>query len=286
MYQAPQAAYDQFDKALVIYEGRQIYFGPASRAKQYFLNLGYACPDRKTTADFLTSMAFPAERTPRPGCTPPRTAEEFEKAWKASAEYAALREEMAEYRRQHPIDGADADKYRQLKRAHQAKGQRLGSPYTLTYGQQVRLCMWRGWRRFWADPWLNVYIVVGNTVMALIVSSLYYNMQPDTASFYGRAVVVFMAILFNCFSCALEVMTLYAQRPMVEKHARYAFYHPSAESYSSILVDMPVKVLTALSFNLVIYFMTNLNRTPGNFFFYLLTIFAVILAMSGIFRFL
>ena len=70
MYQAPQSAYDLFDKATVIYEGRQIYFGPVSRAKDYFVNLGFECPARQTTPDFLTSMAFPAERIPRPDCNP------------------------------------------------------------------------------------------------------------------------------------------------------------------------------------------------------------------------
>jgi ATP-binding cassette subfamily G (WHITE) protein 2 (PDR) len=40
IYQAPQAAYDLFDKALVLYEGRQIYFGKCNEAKQFFVNMG------------------------------------------------------------------------------------------------------------------------------------------------------------------------------------------------------------------------------------------------------
>jgi hypothetical protein len=275
-----------FDKALVIYEGRQIYFGPASRAKEYFVKLGYECPPRQTTPDFLTSMAFPAERTPRAGCSPPRTADEFAAAWRQSPEYETLQLEIDEYKMQHPVGGPDALTYRKLKKAHQAKGQRLNSPYTLTYSQQVQLCMWRGWRRFRADPALPIVTMVANMIMALIISSMFYNMDQTTASFYGRAVVLFMAIMFNAFAAILEVMTLYAQRPIVEKHARYAFHRPSAEAYASVLVDLPVKIATAVSFNLVLYFMTNLNRHPGNFFFYLLVVFLIILAMSGIFRFM
>jgi hypothetical protein len=286
MYQAPQSAYDLLDKALVIYEGRQIYFGPATRAKDYFIRLGFECPSRQTTPDFLTSMAFSAERIPRPGCNPPRTADEFAAAWRRSPEYEALQLEIEDYKAQHLIDGPDALRYRQLKKAHQAKGQRLNSPYTLTYSQQVQLCMWRGWRRFWADPGPSIWVMIGNVIMALIMSSLFYNMDQTTASFHGRAVVLFMAILFNAFASILEVMTLYAQRPIVEKQARYAFYHPSAESYASVLVDLPMKITGAISFNLVFYFMTNLNRHPGNFFFYLLVVFLIVLAMSGVFRFM
>ncbi|KJZ71808.1 hypothetical protein HIM_08828 [Hirsutella minnesotensis 3608] len=286
MYQAPQTAYDLFDKVLLIYEGRQIYFGPAAQAKDYFVRLGFECPPRQTTPDFLTSMTFPAERIPRCGSHPPRTSDEFASAWQNSPEYKALRADMEEYKRQHPIDGPDADTFRRLKKAQQASGQRLNSPYSLTYGQQVQLCAWRGWARFWADPGPSLWVMVGNIIMALIMSSLFYNMQQDTNSFYGRAVILFMAILFNSFSSILEVLTLYAQRPIVEKHTRYAFHHPSAESYASVLVDFPMKITGTISFNLVFYFMTNLHRQPGNFFFYLLVVFLIVLAMSGVFRFI
>ena len=286
MYQAPQTAYDLFDKATVLYQGHQIYFGPASQAKAYFERLGFECPPRQTTPDFLTSMTFPSERIPRPGCTPPRTPEEFAAAWRLSLEYKALQAEITEYKTQHPIDGPDAKVYRQRKKSQQAKGQRVKSPYTLTYMQQVQICMWRAWRRFLADPGPTIVVMLGNLVLAFIMSSLFYNMQETTDSFYGREVVLFMAVLFNAFASVLEVMTLYAQRPIVEKQARYAFYHPSAESYASVLMDLPVKVLGCISFNLVFYFMTNLDRHPGNFFFYLLVVFFIVLSMSGIFRFM
>lgn len=231
-------------------------------------------------------MTFPAQRVRRVGCNPPRTREEFVAAWERSSEYKALQAEIEEYKAQNPIDGPKAESFRQLKRANQSSGQRVNSPYTLTYAKQVKLCMWRGLARFRADPWPAIWVMIGNTIMALIMSSLFYNMGMTTVTFYGRSVVLFMAILFNAFSSILEVMTLYAQRPIVEKQSRYAFYHPSAESYASVLVDMPMKVTSTISFNLVFYFMTNLNRTPGNFFFYLLVVFLIVLAMSGVFRFM
>ncbi|KIW15896.1 hypothetical protein PV08_05946 [Exophiala spinifera] len=284
MYQAPQTAYEQFDKVTVLYEGRQIYFGPAPKAKEYFENLGFECPARRTTPDFLTSMTFSAERIIRPGCNPPRTAEEFAAAWKNSSEYQALQVDIREYRKQHPIGGPDAEKFRQLKKHHQASTQRLKSPYTLTYSQQVQLCIRRGFQRLRADPSLTLAMGIGNVVMALIISSLYYNLRMDTDSFYGRAVVLFIAILFNAFASMLEILTLYAQRSVVEKQSRYAFYHPSAESYASVLVDLPAKIVNCISFNIVFYFMTNLNRAPGPFFFYLLVSFLTVMAMSGVFR--
>lgn len=207
IYQAPQAAYALFDKTLVIYEGRQIYFGPAADAKQYFVNLGYECPARQTTPDFLTSMTSPVERRARPGWESrvPRTPDDFAAAWKASREHKVLNAEIEQYKVQYPINGPDAEAFRASKRAHQAKGQRKSSPFTLSYLQQIRLCLWRGWLRLSRDPSLVIGALIGNLVSALIVSSVFYNLTQNTSSFFQRGVLLFFACLINAFGSALEV---------------------------------------------------------------------------------
>ena len=60
IYQASQAIYDLFDRAVVLYEGREIYYGPASTAKAYFETMGWYCMPRQTTGDFLTSITNPS----------------------------------------------------------------------------------------------------------------------------------------------------------------------------------------------------------------------------------
>lgn len=57
-----------------------------------------------------------------------------------------------------------------------------------------------------------------------------------------------------------------------------------AEALSSMLCDLPAKILVAISFNLTLYFMSNLRREPGPFFVFLLFSFVSILTMSSIFR--
>jgi ATP-binding cassette subfamily G (WHITE) protein 2 (PDR) len=51
IYQASQAIYDLFDRVIVLYEGREIFFGPTSMAKAYFEEMGWLCPARQTTGD-------------------------------------------------------------------------------------------------------------------------------------------------------------------------------------------------------------------------------------------
>ena len=288
IYQAPQSAYDLFDKAAVLYEGRQIFFGRADEAKQYFIDLGFECPPRQTTPDFLTSMTSSIERIERPEfkgkC--PRTPDEFAEAWKNSANYQKLQTEIEEYKTQHPIGGPDAQTFRAHKQAQQAKGQRKKSPFTLSYIQQVQLCLWRGWKRLTGDPSFTIGALIGNFAISLIIGSVFYNLQDVSSSFFQRGALLFFACLMNAFASALEILTLYSQRPIVEKHSRYALYHPSAEAVSSMLCDLPYKITNTIIFNLSIYFMTNLKREPGAFFFFLLISFFTVLVMSMVFRFI
>ncbi|KAL9123282.1 MAG: hypothetical protein Q9187_000154 [Circinaria calcarea] len=303
IYQAPQSAYDVssstpsgtcsrlivveiFDKVVVLYEGRQIYFGRTEDAKKYFLDMGFLCPNRKTTPDFLTSLTSDEERIVKTGFENkvPRSPDEFAAAWKKSSTYAQLKKDITAYETQFPIGGESVGQFLTSRRAQQSRGQRAKSPYTLSIGKQIGLCVSRGFDRLRGDMSLALSGLIGNTVMALIIGSVFYNLQPDTNSFYSRGALLFFAVLLNAFSSALEILTLYAQRPIVEKHSRYALYHPFAEAVASMLCDLPYKFTNAILFNVTLYFLTNLRRTPGAFFTFFLFSIVTTLAMSMIFR--
>lgn len=286
IYQAPQSAYDQFDKAIVLYEGRQIYFGRTGDARAYFENLGFECPSRQTTADFLTSMTSAQERVVKAGFESkvPRTPDEFAAAWKNSPERKQLLVDIDEYDKKFPFEGEAYQQFVDSRKAQKAKSQRLKSPYTLSYKQQVELCLWRGFRRLVGDPEVTYTQLFGNFAMALILGSVFYNLPMTSESFFQRGAVLFFAVLINAFGSALEILTLYAQRPIVEKHARYALYHPSAEAFASMLTDIPYKIANAIFFNITLYFMVNLRREPGAFFFFLFISFIATLTMSMLFR--
>ena len=67
IYQAGENIYKLYDKVTVIYSGKQVYFGSADRAKTYFEKMGYHCPARQTTAEFLTAVTDPNGRFVKPG---------------------------------------------------------------------------------------------------------------------------------------------------------------------------------------------------------------------------
>lgn len=98
-----------FDKVTLLYEGRQIYFGPIESAASYFISLGFVRPERATTADFLTSMTNPSERLVADGYASraPRTSDDFVRAWKQSKEAVALLAEIKAFTSAKHTDDTD-----------------------------------------------------------------------------------------------------------------------------------------------------------------------------------
>ena len=226
IYQASQSIYDVFDKVVVLYEGRQIYFGRANAAKSFFVNLGFHCPERATTGDFLTSLTNPAERLVREGFEHrvPRTPDEFAEVWRRSEDRARLLREIEAFEREFPVGGESLAKFQHSRSAQQAKRQyvmiliprnpsrlsltyarRAKSPYTISVPMQVKLCVERGFERLRGDMSLSLSSLIGNSIMALIIGSVFFNLKDDTGSFYSRGALLFFAILLNAFSSALEV---------------------------------------------------------------------------------
>lgn len=285
IYQCSQDAYDLFDKVVLMYQGYQIYFGSAKKAKQYFIDMGYECPQRQTTADFLTSLTNPAERIVRQGFEGkvPQTPQEFYEYWKKSPEGQQIVADVDQYLTEH----SSAAEKEAIKEAHQARQSdhlKPASPYTVSFFMQVRYIAHRNILRIKGNPSIHLFQIFGNIGMSFILSSIFYNLPTATSSFYHRTAALFFAVLFNAFSCLLEIFSLYEARSIVEKHKKYALYHPAADAFASIVTELPTKFIIAIGFNLVYYFMVNFRRTPGNFFFYLLINFSATLAMSHIFR--
>jgi ATP-binding cassette, subfamily G (WHITE), member 2, PDR len=286
IYQASQSIYDIFDKAIVLYEGRQIYFGPADTAKAYFENMGWSCPARQTTGDFLTSVTNPQERRVRDGFENkvPRTAGDFEKYWLESENYKICLQDIAEAEKENPIGGGALDLFRESKRQAQAKHVRPKSPYTISIPMQIKLCTIRAYQRLWNDKTSTLTTIIGQIVMALIIGSIFYGTPQSTGAFFAKGSVLFFAVLLNALIAITEINGLYDQRPIVEKHVSFAFYHPFAEALAGIVSDIPVKFLIATCFNIILYFLSGLRYEAGPFFLYFLFNFVAILTMSAIFR--
>ncbi|KAB8235266.1 ABC-2 type transporter-domain-containing protein [Aspergillus alliaceus] len=285
-YQASQSMYELFEKVVVLYEGYEIYFGPTDGAVKYFQRMGWERPEKQVSPDFLTAITNPAERKARPGMEEkvPRTPKEFSDYWKRSPEYQQLRNDIGKYVQEHPPNSEGAQILRHTHEEKQARHTRTDSPYLLSIPMQIRLCVRRAYQRLRNDLPTAMSTVIVQTVLSLIIGSVFYNSPNTSNAFFQKGAVLYFAVLMNALITIGEIMQLYSQRSIVEKQAAYAFVHPFTEALAGILVDLPIKMLRCSVFCIILYFLANLRREPSQFFIFYMFLLCAVLTMSGMFR--
>lgn len=287
LYQAGEGIYNVMDKVLVIDDGRQVFMGPASEAKQYFIDLGFECPSRQTTADFLTAVTDPVERRFRPGWEDrtPKTPEELEKAFKASVHYQRLLEDMAAYEKHiQETDFADAKQFEGAVQESKSKHVSKSSSYTVSFPRQVIACTKREFWLILGDTttlWTKVFIIVSN---GLIVGSLFYGESLNTSGAFSRGGALFFSILFLGWLQLTELMKAVGGRAVVARHKEYAFYRPSAVSIARVITDLPVIAIQVIIFGIIMYFMTELDVTASKFFIWLLFVYTNTILLTALYR--
>lgn len=102
LYQAGEGIYNQFDKVMLLNEGRMVYYGPVDEARAYLMSLGYKNLPRQTTADYLTGCTDPNERQFADGFDVsriPKTADEMEQAFRRSHMFQRMEAERIAYKK-------------------------------------------------------------------------------------------------------------------------------------------------------------------------------------------
>ncbi|KAI8989100.1 pleiotropic drug resistance ABC transporter [Trametes punicea] len=286
IYQAGESLYRHFDKVCVIYEGKQVYFGPASQARQYFIDMGYEPANRQTTADFLVAVTDPNGRIVRKGYENkvPRTADEFVEYFRRSPIARQNEEDIAAYRAEAVGKPERVTAYKQSAKAEYARHTRKRSPYIVSIPMQARALMRRRVQIIRGGVAVQVIQLASFVLQAIIIGTVFLQIKNETDTFFSRGGVLFFSLLFAALSTMAEIPALFSQRPIVHRQSRAAMYHPFVEGLALTLVDVPITAITMIVFSILIYFLVGLQRTAAQFFTFLLFVFTMTITMKAWFR--
>jgi ATP-binding cassette, subfamily G (WHITE), member 2, SNQ2 len=278
LYQAGESLFNLFDKVLLIDQGQCLYFGPTDTAKKYFQALGFVCPERWTTADFLTSVSDVHERSVKEGWEDriPRSAAQFAEAFRTSDVYKKNLEDIRNFEMQ-----TEAQRRERLANRSEATKKKN---YTLPFHKQVWACTQRQILVTLGDK-ASLYGKWGGILFqALIVGSLFYDMPQTSAGVFTRGGVMFFMLLFNALLALAELTSAFSSKPILLKHKSFSFYRPAAYAIAQTVVDIPLVFIQVSIFNIVVYFMSNLSRTPSQFFIAELILWVTTMTMYAFFR--
>ncbi|XBW35912.1 hypothetical protein QEN19_001487 [Hanseniaspora menglaensis] len=292
VYQAGQKIYDLMDKVSVLYNGKQIYFGPSDQAVEYFTNMGFIKPNRMTSAEFLTSVTLDWDNknldcSPGYESTIPKNVEEFIEYWKSSSQYQEALEEFNQYISKHNADKTFQRLEGAMSQAKQ-KSEPLHSVYTTNYWTQVKNCMIRGVHRVKGDLTYTRVYILSFIIKSLIIGSLFYKIDPKSQSTtegaYSRGGLIFFVLLYCAVTSLAEISSSFANRAIIMKQKSYSMYHTSAEALQEIFTEIPAKFISVLILALVTYWLPALKWEAGPYFQYLLGIFTLQQCTSFIFK--
>ncbi|EAW06570.1 putative ABC transporter [Aspergillus clavatus NRRL 1] len=277
LYQASENLYNLFDKVMLIEEGKCAYYGSTRNAKPYFERLGFECPPRWTTPDFLTSVSDPHARRVKSGWEDrvPRSGEDFQRLFRRSDIYKASLQEIDQYE----------NKLHQHKRECEAARKEMPKKnYTIPFYEQVLVLTHRQFLIMLGDKQTLVGKWAVLVFQALIIGSLFYNLPQTSGGVFTRGGVMFFILLFNALLAMAELTASFESRPIMLKHKSFSFYRPSAYALAQVVVDVPLVFIQVTLFELIVYFMSNLARTASQFFISFLFIFILTMTMYSFFR--
>ncbi|THX93928.1 ABC drug exporter AtrF [Aureobasidium pullulans] len=278
LYQAGESLYDCFDKVVLLHEGKCCYFGHTEDAVEYFKELGFVQPDRWTSADFITSVTDEHERHVKDGWEDkiPRSGEDFDRIFQQSEQKKRNLKEIEEFE-------GETQKLTEARHEAQTKATKKKN-FEVSFPKQVMACTQRQFLVMVGDKQATVGKWGGIGFQALIVGSLFYNQPKTVLGAFPRGGVMFFSLLFNALLALAELTAVFQSRPILLKHKSYQFYRPSAFAIAQTVVDIPLVFVQVFIFDIVVYFMSGLQRTASQFFISLMFLWIVTMTMYALFR--
>ncbi|CAH7685999.1 ABC-2 type transporter-domain-containing protein [Phakopsora pachyrhizi] len=287
LYQAGEGIYEQFDKVIVLNEGRMVYFGPAKEARAYMVSLGYKNLPRQTTADYLTGCTDPNERQFQDGidhAKVPKSPEAMERAYRRSTLCHRIEDEQLDYKKLVQQELRFQEDFKAAVRSDQNKGVRAKSPYTVSFISQMKALIIRDIHLTLQDRKTLIFDWATSIGLAVILGTVFFDLPKTTAGGFTRGSVIFMGLLLSVLMTFAELPKVMIGRPILWRQTGFRFYRPGAHALAGIVSNIPFSLPRVILFSSILYFMTNLNRTAGAFFTYLVVVYTTFLCMSCAFK--
>ena len=160
----------------------------------------------------LTSVSDEHEREIRPGFEDriPRSAEQFEQAFRTSQIFQQNLQEIGEFEKE-----TEAQRKERLDARSKATKEKN---YTLPFYKQVITVTHRQFLIMFGDRQSLIGKWGGILFQSLIVGSLFYNLPPTSAGVFPRGGVLFFMLLFNALLALAELTSAFSSRPIMLKH--------------------------------------------------------------------
>ncbi|POW18578.1 hypothetical protein PSHT_05665, partial [Puccinia striiformis] len=224
LYQAGEGIYDQFDKVLLLNEGRCVYFGPTKGARDYMVSLGYKNLPRQTTADYLTGCTDENERQFQDGIDVtqvPQTPQEMEQAYLNSTNCQLMEQERMDHIKFLAQEQRFQHDFMKAVKEDQGKGVSSKSPYTVSIFSQLKAITIRSVQLSWQDRQTLYFDYLTVICMGIVQGTVFFNLPTTTAGIFTRGGTIFLGILMNIFLAFSGIPKQMSGRPVMWRQTSF-----------------------------------------------------------------
>ncbi|KAI9916477.1 hypothetical protein PsorP6_016802 [Peronosclerospora sorghi] len=275
LLQPSPEVFELFDDVVILNEGYVMYHGPRAEARGYFETLGFKCPPRRDVADFLLDLGTDKQTQYEVPSTParviPRTASDFAAAFERSVFYDHMQQELESPVPLHLVQ--DTESHMAAQPTFQ---QNFWISTSLLVKRQLRVTL--------RDSAALVGRLVMNTIMALLYSSVFYQINPTNAQL--AIGVIFASVLCLSLGQSSQVGTALAAREVFYKQRGANFFRTASYVLSSSISQLPPILLESIVFGSIVYWMCGFVDSIGAFLLFLLLLCITNIAFTAFFFFL
>lgn len=256
-----------FDKVLVFLDDQQVFYGTLKDCIRFFMELGYSRDPTLCDLEYLTAIVN--------GSLASRTitsTEDVVRCWRQSIYCTQSVQELDSFINARQI---------LLDKCNEAD---LTPLYDVSVWYQLKYCTIRAFHRAVGDKVYMIAQFISILVQSLVIGSLFYNIPRTTIGSYSRGSITFFALLFFTFICLAEVPISFARRSVINKQRKLFFYKGWTENLSTVIFDMPYRVILIIVFSLILYFIAHFQFSAARFFIFLLFLVIVNFSMASLFQ--
>ncbi|KAJ3343119.1 hypothetical protein HDU93_009669 [Gonapodya sp. JEL0774] len=259
IHQPSYETFSQFDRLLLLAEGKTVYFGSTSNVFSFCDELGKPVPAHSNPADHLLDLVNPDFS--QGGSDDP--AAQLIRSWETGAGRSKLASEVAYI-------------------AHDTSGDTIarkgvtGSSLYKTYLLMGRALL--NYRRSLIAYGVRLAMYLG---MGMMLALIWINLGNEQEKINDRISVHFFSVAFLGFMSVAGIPSFLEERSVYLRETHSGLYGPGAYTLANSIVNIPFLFICSLGFSILCYWSIGLHPGAGNFFQFVFYLFLGVYAAES-----
>lgn len=273
---APET-YELFDDVILLSEGHIVYQGPRDLILDFFIAMGFRCPERKSVADFLQEVTSRKDQ---------------EQYWADKSQpykYIPVKEFAESFRSFHVGQRLEEELSVPFNKSKCHPASLSTAKYGLSKWELFKACFWREWLLMKRNSFLYIFKTTQTTIVSLIAMTVFFRTQLHPDNFTDGTIylgALFFGLVNTMFNGLAEISMSVTRLPVFYKQRDQLFHPAWAASIPTFITRIPLSILESGIWVGLTYFVIGFAPDAGRFFGQFLILFLVSQMAYALFRFI